>query len=197
FLIWYIATYSANPFYGTYQTKELGFSLTFVSILSIVSAVARVGASILLGAYADKRSFAKMIRICFGIAALAFLCNVFCVPSNGKIMFTAYRILYSIAMGGINSALINLCYDYVSTEKRVHALALTQALAGLAGFLSTLASSLIVDKIQTNGNKIFGISAYAQQFMSLVAFLLTVIVIVYVSIALVKNGRVVKKSFAD
>ena len=197
FLIWYIATYSANPFYGTYQTKELGFSLTFVSILSIVSAVARVGASILLGAYADKRSFAKMIRICFGIAALAFLCNVFCVPSNGKIMFTAYRILYSIAMGGINSALINLCYDYVSTEKRVHALALTQALAGLAGFLSTLASSLIVDKIQTNGNKIFGISAYAQQFMSLVAFLLTVIVIVYVSIALVKKGRVVKKSFAD
>jgi len=189
FLIWYIAIYAANPFYGTYQTKELGFSLTFVSVLSIVSAIARVGASIILGAYADRHSFAKMIRICFGIAALAFLCNVFCVPSNGKIMFTTYRILYSVAMGGINSALINLCYDYVSIEKRVHALAVTQALAGLAGFFSTLVSSIMVDRIQLNGNKIFGITAYAQQFMSLIAFTLTICVIVYVSIALVKRGK--------
>ena len=188
FLIWYIATYSARPFYGTYQTKELGFSLTFVSALSIASAIARVCASIALGAYADKYSFAKMIRICFAIAATAFLLNAFCVPSNGKIIYTAHMILYSISMGGINSALINLCYDYVSPEKRVHALAITQALAGLAGFFATLAASLLVDKIQANGNEIFGISMYAQQFMSLIAFLLTIAVIIYVSIALIRKN---------
>ncbi len=189
FLIWYIATYAANPFYGTYQTKELGFSLTFVSVLSIVSAVARVISSIFMGSYADKRSFAKMIRLCFGIAAFAFLCNVFCVPENGKVLFTAYRILYSVAMGGINSALINLCYDYVSPEKRVHALAVTQALAGLAGFFSTLATSLLVGKIQENGNFFLGMSLYAQQAVSALAFVLTIAVIVYVSVTLIKKSK--------
>ncbi|MBQ8393003.1 MAG: MFS transporter [Clostridia bacterium] len=189
FLIWYIATYSANPFYGTYQTKELGFSLTFVSILSIVSAIARVISSVFMGAYADKRSFAKMIRLCFTIAALAFLCNVFCVPENGKIMFAAYRILYSVAMGGINSALINLCYDYVSPEKRVHALAVTQALAGLAGFFSTLIVSMLVGSIQENGNTFMGMYLYAQQVVSAIAFVLTVAVIVYVSISLIHKAK--------
>ena len=189
FLIWYIATYVANPFYGTYQTKELGFSLTFVSVLSIVSAVARVISSIFMGVYADKRSFAKMIRLCFGVAAAAFLCNVFCVPENGKILFTAYKILYSVAMGGINSALINLCYDYVSPEKRVHALAVTQALAGLAGFFSTLLTSILVGKIQGNGNSFLGMSLYAQQVVSALAAILTVAVIVYVSITLVRGSK--------
>ena len=189
FLIWYIAIYAANPFYGTYQTKELGFSLTFVSILSIVSAIARVASSIFMGAYADKRSFAKMIRVCFIIAALSFLCNVFCVPSNGKIMFTAYRILYSVAMGGINSALINLCYDYVSVEKRVHALAVTQALAGLAGFFSTLVTSLLVGKIQKDGNTFMGMSLYAQQVVSVIAFILTLGVTVYVSVSLIRGSK--------
>ena len=31
FIIWYSATYSTIPFYGTYMIKELGFSLKFVS----------------------------------------------------------------------------------------------------------------------------------------------------------------------
>ena len=145
-----------------------------------------------MGAYADKRSFAKMIRLCFGIAAFAFLCNVFCVPENGKVLFTAYKILYSVAMGGINSALINLCYDYVSSEKRVHALAVTQALAGLAGFFSTLATSLLVGKIQENGNYFLGMSLFAQQVVSAIAFILTIAVIVYVSITLIKKSKGVK-----
>ena len=189
FLIWYIAMYAANPFYGTYQTKELGFSLKFVSLLSIISAVARIGSSIFMGIYADKRSFAKMIRLCFCIAALSFLVNVFCVPENGKIMFTAYKILYSISMGGINSALINLCYDYVSVEKRVHALAVTQALAGLAGFFSTLITSSLVDKIQENGNTFLGMDLYAQQVVSAISFLLTLAVIFYVSLSLVRKSK--------
>jgi len=189
FLIWYIAMYSANPFYGTYQTKELGFSLKFVSLLSIISAVARICSSIFMGIYADKRSFAKMIRLCFCIAALAFLANVFCVPENGKIMFTAYKILYAVSMGGINSALINLCYDYVSVEKRVHALAVTQALAGLAGFFSTLVTSVLVGNIQENGNRFMGMELYAQQVVSAIALLLTVAVIIYVSLSLVRKGK--------
>ena len=189
FSVWYIASYSAVPFYGTYQNKELGFSMKFVAILSIVYAIARSIFSGVLGRYADKRSFAKMVRLCLAVAALAFLVNTFCVPENGKIVFTVYYTLYAIAMAGINSALINLCYDYAPVEKRTSALAITQAISGCVGFFTTLIMSLVVEKIQESGNTLFGIPLYAQQFTSFFAACVTLITILLVHILLVKQNK--------
>ena len=186
FILWHIASYCAIPYYGTYQIGELGFSQGFVAVLSVVYAVARVSFSFFWGRYADRRSFAKMLRLCFAVAALGFLINAVCIPENGKIIYTLYYICNAIAMGGINSALINLCYDYVEEEKRADALAISLAIAGVFGFFSTLAVSPLVTYIQTNDNTIFGIHAYAQQVLSVIAFIMTVLTILYVSIFLVK-----------
>ncbi len=186
FVLWHIASYCAIPYYGTYQIGELGFSQGFVAVLSVVYAVARVSFSFFWGRYADRRSFAKMLRLCFAVAALGFLINAFCIPENGKIIYTLYYICNAIAMGGINSALINLCYDYVEEEKRTDALAISLAIAGVFGFFATLVVSPLVTYIQNNGNTIFGIHAYAQQVLSVIAFIMTVLTILYVSIFLVK-----------
>ena len=186
FILWHIASYCAIPYYGTYQIGELGFSQGFVAVLSVVYAVARVSFSFFWGRYADRRSFAKMLRLCFAVAALGFLINAFCIPENGKIIYTLYYICNAIAMGGINSALINLCYDYVEEEKRADALAISLAIAGVFGFFATLAVSPLVTYIQTNDNTIFGIHAYVQQVLSFIAFIMTVLTILYVSVFLVK-----------
>ncbi len=45
FILWQMASSSAIPFYGTYLIKELGFSLQFVSILSIVYTLVRASVS--------------------------------------------------------------------------------------------------------------------------------------------------------
>lgn len=181
FVMWNAANYCAIPFYGTYQIKELGFSLQLVSIISILSSIARVLVSRFWGSYADKHSFAKMLRWCFAIAALSFAAVIFTTPSNGKLLFTVYSICHAVALGGINSALINLCYDYTPVETRADALAFTQAGAGLSGFLTTLAISPLVAAIQENGNTFLGIPVYAQQVVSAIAFILTIVVVVYVS----------------
>ena len=55
-VLWYVALYSTYPFYGTYTIKELGFSMTFISILTAANAIARSLASRPLGRYADKHS---------------------------------------------------------------------------------------------------------------------------------------------
>ena len=186
FVLWNIATYCSTPYYGTYQIKELGFSQSFVAVLGVIYAVARIAFSFMWGKYADKESFAKMLRLCFSVAALGFLINVFCVPENGKMIYTLYYVCNAIAMGGINSALINLCYDYVAEEKRADALAISLAIAGVFGFFTTLAVSPLVTAIQNNGNVFFGMSLYAQQVLSAIAFIATVITILYVSIFLIK-----------
>ncbi len=189
FVIWNIAVYAATPFYGTYQIKELGFSMKFVSLLAIIYSIVRASVSTFWGKYADRRSFAVMVRVCFAIAGAGFFVNIFTVPSNGAVMYTLYYALYAVAMGGINSALVNLVFDFARTEDRSNALAITQAVSGLAGFFTTLAVSPLVEHIQSNGCVVFGTAVYAQQAVSAIAFVFTAAAIVYLSAAIIPHSK--------
>ncbi|MBO5480962.1 MAG: MFS transporter [Clostridia bacterium] len=188
-VLWHIAHYVATPFYGSYLIGELGWQLTFVSLLSALSAITRSSVSHPIGRYADKTSFTTMLNLCFTIAAAAFFVNIFTTPQTSPVTYTLYTILYAISMAGINSGEINLIYDFVEPERRVGALALKNFLAGTAGFLTTLLISPLVEFIQASGNQLFGIPVYAQQVMSVIACVLTVVTIVYLNLVLRKLPR--------
>lgn len=189
-VLWNIVSYSATPFYGSYQIKELGFTMTFVSILSAAYAIVRTIFSTPMGKFADKYSFAKMLNICFIIMLVGFSINIFTVPENGKVFYTIYYMLNAIAMAGINSAVINLIYDYVDKEKRIGALALKSTIAGFAGFFTTLAISPLVSHIQESGNMFLGMNVYAQQVVSAIAAILLVVLIVYLNLVVRKIRKV-------
>lgn len=190
-VLWNVAHYASTSFYYTYQIKELGFTMTFVSVLAAVYAIVRSVFSKPMGRFADKYSFVNMLNICFIIALLGFAVNIFTVPANGKIFFTIYYVLYAISMAGINSATINLIYDYVDKEKRVGALAISSTLSGFAGFFTTLLVSPLVTYIQENGNIFLGIPLYAQQLVSLITVLLMVVLLLYLNLVVkkIKNVR--------
>lgn len=180
FVIYYISKDISLPFYGSYQIGELSFSLKFVSLLTIISSVVRILASGFWGRYADKKSFSVMFQKCLLLIALSQTAVIFAVPENGKIMFTIYYILHGIAMGGANSALINLVFDYVPPSLRTDSLAICQAFSGLAGFLSTIAVSPLVDIVQKNGNMLFGIHLYAQQGITVLSVVLTLLTVLFI-----------------
>lgn len=180
FVLYNITTYLALPFYGTYQIHELGFSLKLVSAFTMLGSIVRILVSRFWGSYADKRSFAEMVEKCLLILGVGYLCAAFAVPANGRIMFAGYYICHGVAQGGINSALINLIFDYVTPDKRADSLAICQAGAGIAGFLTTLAVSPLVSAIQQNGNTLWGLPIYAQQVLSAAALILTVLTVVFV-----------------
>lgn len=190
-VLWRIADSSAAPFYGAYQIRELGFSMTFISLLSILYSIVRVSVSPFIGRYADRTSFVKMSHMCFSIVGLAYLVNCFTVPANGKIVYPLYYCLYAVAMGGINSSISNLIFENVGPDHRRNALALNAALGGLAGFFATCVMSTVVSAIQQNGNRILGIPLYAAQFVSIVAFVMTAVLVVYMKVCVIdrkKNG---------
>lgn len=187
FVLYHIANYIAIPFFGTYQIGELGFSLKFVSILSIVSAAARVAVSKFWGKYADKNSFAVMIEKALAFMAIGYVFVTFAVPQNGKVMFLLYYICYGIAMGGINSALINLIFDYVILENRADSLAVCQSISGVIGFVTTLLVSPLITFVQNNGNKIFGFSVFTQQLVSFFGILIIVATILFIRLGLIKK----------
>ena len=185
--LYYIAYYMAIPFYGTYKISELGFSLKFVSVLTILYSVVRMAVSRAWGRYADRRSFALLMERCLWIFAASLLCVVFAVPANGVVMFLGYHVLFGIAQGGLGSAQINMVFDHVPPEKRSDALAVCQAASGFAGFLSTLAVGPLVDHIQRSGNMLLGIPVYAQQVVSLLGILFTFATIAYLRLAVMKK----------
>ena len=108
---------------------------------------------------------------------------VFAVPSNGKIMYTVfYAGFHAIFGAGYTSSMINLIYDNVGHEDRTGAYALYNAFGGFFAFGTTLLLSNLVSYIQANGNMLFGIRAYAQQFLSVLAVAVNVILILWLTV---------------
>jgi MFS family permease len=155
----------------------------------MLGSVSRIFVSKFWGRYADKKTFAVMIEKCFIFLGLSQLCVIFAVPATGRIMFALYYLFNGMALGGINSALINLIFDYVPIEKRADSLAITLATAGLVGFLTTLCISPLVSYIQRNHNSILGLPIYAQQFVSIIALIFTILTIIYTRCIFIKNTK--------
>lgn len=166
YVIWNAAAYASTPFFGSYQIGALGFSMTFISILSVAYSIVRALVSRKIGRLADRKSYAVTMSGCFVIAAAAYAVNVFTVPQNGRVLYTIYYVLYAVSMAGINGGMFNLVFDYVPAHLVAGALALQSSAAGIAGFLSTALCSRIVEYVQRNGNRVFGVNMYAQQLLS-------------------------------
>lgn len=189
FVIWSVANSCTTPFIHTYKLNDMGLTLTVIAVITAIGSVGRILVSRFWGAYADKNSFAKMDMLCFGVAALAFLFVVFSNPENGLLTMTGYNLLLAIALGGINSSLINLIFDIVPPERRADSLAVTQVVSGIAGFLTTLAVSPFISFVQSRGNTLFGINVYPQQITAAVSVILTVVAIIYTGKVLVKREK--------
>jgi len=185
-VLWAIAYNISIPFYGTYTIKELGFSMSFLAVLSLLGAVARILASVFFGKYADKYSFARMLRLCYCLAGASFVFAAFARPGNGHILYTIYAILGAMSMGGINSATINLIFDHVVPEKRTLVLGMRQTVYGITGFLTSAAVTPLLQLIQGRGNRVFGLEIYAQQVLSVMAVICVILVLVYLERVVMK-----------
>ena len=61
-VIWNVANYATTPFMGTYQTKELAFTMTFATVIAMVGSLLRALFSQPMGKFADKYSFSKLYK---------------------------------------------------------------------------------------------------------------------------------------
>ena len=189
-IVWSIATHFSRPFMGTYQKSELGFTAQISSIIVIVGSFSRALISRPFGKFADKYTFTNMLIVCMGIEAVAFIMMALATPVlHTEFLYVIFYMLYSIGMAGINSATINLYYDYVDKDKITRALALKTSLAGIIGFVATLLASPIVTAIQANNNQVFGMTIYAQQLLSLVSCLITIGIILYLVFVVKKADK--------
>lgn len=101
-----------------------------------------------------------------------------------------YLVLYYISMAGINSGLINIVFDYANEKSRTAVLGIKSAIGGLCGFFATIVGGWILDAVQRNGNKIFGITVYAQQLLAFITCIGLILIIVYMRKVVHKINRI-------
>ena len=189
FAVWYLVNYGVVNFTGTYQVHELGFTATYTSIISIVAMLIRAVLSKAFGKFGDRHTFMKLIILSFSIEIVAFIFLTFTVPANGKIMFLIYYVLHTIGMSGISISMINLTYEVVPHEQRTSAYAVTNATAGVSGFIITLILNPIFKAIQDNGNVVLGIPMYAQQLFAFIAVIAMTIVVIWLILSIKKSNK--------
>lgn len=157
------------PFYGVYQLNVLGFSLTYVSVLTIFQSLTRMTVSLPLGKYADHTSWSKTLYLGFLMQGAAFFINFFTIPSNGHILFFIYSMLYGASMAALNSSLMNIVFEYVDPTISAAALGIENAIGGVTGFCASLIGGIVISHMQNLGNQLFGHTIYAQQLLSIFA----------------------------
>jgi len=189
-LMWNVASALSISFFSSYLREELAFPFTVISIFTIVGSLSRILLSPILGRIADKYSFSFSMTIAFVLAAFGFLAIVFTSPET-KWLYIAYSCLNGFAMAGINSGVINFVYDYVEPADRAAAMGTKNALGGILAFLTALLSGSILSDIQSAGGiELFGITIYAQQFLALLSFFATVLLIIYMRVVIAPMKRV-------
>lgn len=189
-VLWHVFQYVCTPFLGAYEVGGLGFSMTFIATLTMIASFVRASISLPMGRFADKHSFANALIICFVVRTVAFFAIAFSSPALGKFLFPVYTVLNAVSMAGISGGTINLVYDYVPREGRVAALALQNSIAGVAGFLTTLAISPLVENIQSNGNMFLGFSIQAQQLLGVIAAIGNLGIVFYLVFVIRRMKRV-------
>lgn len=182
-ILWKTAVGISTPFFGTYVIGELGYTLTQVSLFSIITSVARAAVSPFTGRFADQKGWRPLLALCIGVSAVGFITMSFASPAM-RVLFIAGQILYCMAMAGINGGISNITYDYIDKEHFSMALGTRQAVSGIVGFLASLLGSAVVTKVQAAGNTVFGTTIYAQQLLAAAAAVIMVIAVIYLSTAI-------------
>ena len=190
-VIYDVSVYMTQGFLGTFKVKDLLMSVFIIQIFNIVGNVTRMAVSRPLGRFSDKHSFAAGMSVSLAALAVAYLSVVFTTPKTWPLI-AAYTILRAVATAGLNQNSFNIAYSYVDSNYITEALAIKNCIGGLGGFGASLLGSRILKYIQANGNSIFGIHLYGQQFLASISFVLALVALA-VMVFVVGKQKVMKQ----
>lgn len=160
----------SNPFFGTYQIKELGLSMLQVYALSVINSLSAIVFLPIFGNYARRNGLIKSMCIGFPLCAVSFLIISFTIPSNGFICFAIFYCIYTLGSAALTVGMEPTVLELVGENEKTAAIAFKAAVVGLLAFFTTVSITPLMNYIQDSGNKIFGIHIYAQQLFGAMSF---------------------------
>ena len=185
-VIFDMSRYSIIGFIGTYRISELAFSVGAVQIINLIGNTCRFFVSKPFGRFSDRFSYAKGASLGMILAAIGYALLVFTTPQTRYLAIVSC-IFTHVSAAGTNQNLMNITYSYVDVRYFVQAAAIKNSIGGICGFLSALLSARLLSHIQNGGNTFFGIQAYGQQVLALIATVGILLAVLFIHLTLGKQ----------
>ncbi|MBQ8611382.1 MAG: MFS transporter [Oscillospiraceae bacterium] len=187
---WNFFCFFSTSFHNVFLLQELQSTTTFVVVAGMFGNFIRLACSAPSGKYADHNGFARSMGLGFALAALAIGLMMFWTPETGRLYYLLYQIPYCSALALLGNGQNNITLQYIDPADRVGAQGMYTAMLGLSSFLGSLVGGRILAAIQANGNRVFGIPMYGQQFLSGISFIALVALTVYVYTVVARMKRI-------
>jgi Major Facilitator Superfamily. len=182
-LLWTTAFYIGMPFNNSYQVKELGLSYTYIMLIILLTTILRVAITPGIGKRADKSGSPQMLLWTMTSMGIYYLCMVFTVPENGRILFTIATVFSAIGWSFIGIGLFNIQLMCMDRVRRTQQYTILSGVSGLYGFIISVVGGILVDYLQRNRLSIGGRPLFAQQWMNLLGFLFIILTVLYLYFA--------------
>jgi MFS family permease len=143
-LVWSFAVNFASPFFIVYMIRDLQFSYTLVSVITICSAIADLFGMGFWGHFSDKHGNRPVMIIC--VTAGSFLPFIWIFTGNSFLVFYLLIPLLHIAGGfffaGYNLCSINLLFGLAPKKNNSMFFALWSMVNGVAAGLGAICGGL-------------------------------------------------------
>lgn len=176
FAIYSLASSIGTSFLGTYQIKELGFSMTFIAFIDVIINVVHIAALAIFGRLSFQLPYRFVIRIGYLIAIGTYVSLIFTTTSTGAVLFTMYRLFSTVYSSAIAVSQRNFLFEICPPEERTSAISIFTMATGIISFLATVATTPFFNYVQAHGVTVFGVSVYAQQILAAISLSLVILV---------------------
>jgi len=187
FVFWNIALFVALPFFSVYMVTRLHLSYTYIMVMGLISAVARVFVVKYWGSLADNKSWESATKYSIAALALCHFCWGFVNTQTAVFLVPIMNILGGIAWGGVAISLFNIQFLYAPKQSRTIYIGGCAAYGGVIGFLSTIIGSRILNALSHYNLSLNGFEFSNMQIIFLISGVLLGICSLYVHKFLEKN----------
>jgi hypothetical protein len=175
-----LAFYICAPFNASYQINDLKLPYTFLMVIGFIFNLYRIYIMPRLGRMADKYGMGKLLRYTLLALGLNFLTITFTMPFNAYPLTVLASFLSSTAWAFVGIGLFGIQLDFYRSDKRMIWLTLTSSIAGLLGFMTSIAGGRLLDVLQKADLHLLGQKIYAQQILNLIGFLIILCATFYI-----------------
>lgn len=148
-ILYQSSLYLSNAFFAIFQVSRLGLSYEIISLTTCVNIALRTLLAPVWGRIASKYSWFSSTRFSLLALIMSFFVWVFITKENVLWMVWVATVISAIAWGGIGLSLFGLQFDLAPKQNTSIYISCNSAMAGVVGFLSSLAGSIFIG--YTNG----------------------------------------------
>lgn len=175
------ALYLSNAFFAIFQVSRLGLSYELIGLTTCVNIGLRTLLAPIWGRIASERSWFFSTRYSFLALLLSWFIWVFITVDNAVWMVWIATVISAVAWAGIGLSLFGLQFDLAPKENTSVYISCNNAMAGVVGFLASLAGSAFIGI--TNGYS-FSIGSFEicdMQLLFIVSTVLGALCVWYIS----------------